>query len=612
MATKVGALSGDGGDPRLSVSREDAIQPERSNDLSPMKEGEAVRFRPQERMLHDVNVTFEEYVYYAEKARLEEENDIDAPETTIRSIIFPSKGGGARQIAEENGEKKVINSDHLSDLSDINLHNAEARAGVSATEWTNASRALRSATAAACFYLITTDILGPFGVGFAIASMGWGQGIGLFTLFGACAGISGYLLWKVFMNVDSYEFPAKNYGDLAFRTWGSWLRYTVNFLQAIQLILSVGVIVVANGLSISQVSQFRLCYVVCCLIWAFAGFILGQIRTLNKLGWMVNFAIFLNLLIMFISMGVMAHSEPDYEAFAGSAGYALGGASVVPVNGTFPPIQRYGGVPPSTNGFVGGINGLMQGVYAYAGAQLFVEFMAEMRRPRDFLKAMWGAQFFIYACYMIYGCYTYYYFGQYSNQIAYQALGPYVWQTVCNMIGVFSGIIAATLYGNIGIKVIYNNVLVELFSAPPLQSKKGRIIWIVLVPLYWSLAFILAASIPDFFGLTTVTAAVCFVQFTYTFPAFIGMGYFVKRGAMLGEQPFDPAVGEPQRQDSGVKRFIRGYFGKYWWLNIILTIYTLGALVVSGLGAYSAIEGLIAAFQTPQITAWTCTSPLAG
>jgi hypothetical protein len=58
-------------------------------------------------------------------------------------------------------------------------------------------------------------------------------------------------------------------------------------------------------------------------------------------------------------------------------------------------------------------------VYAYAGAQLFIEFMAELKRPRDFLKAMWGAQFFIYACYMIYGCYVYYWQGQYSYQVGF-------------------------------------------------------------------------------------------------------------------------------------------------------------------------------------------------
>lgn len=87
---------------------------------------------------------------------------------------------------------------------------------------------------------------------------------------------------KIFLHVDSYHFPAKNYGDLGFRIWGSWLRYIINFLQALQLILSVGIIVISNGQSISQVSKFRLCYVVCCLIWCITGFFLGQIRTLNS------------------------------------------------------------------------------------------------------------------------------------------------------------------------------------------------------------------------------------------------------------------------------------------------------------------------------------------
>ena len=39
------------------------------------------------------------------------------------------------------------------------------------------------------------------------------------------AGYSGYLIWRVFLGIDSYEFPARNYGDLGFRTWGSTARY---------------------------------------------------------------------------------------------------------------------------------------------------------------------------------------------------------------------------------------------------------------------------------------------------------------------------------------------------------------------------------------------------
>lgn len=58
---------------------------------------------------------------------------------------------------------------------------------------------------------------------------------------------SGWLLWKVFMHVDSYEYPAKNYGDLAYRLYGRYFRWLVNFTQGLQLLLSVGSIIISNG-----------------------------------------------------------------------------------------------------------------------------------------------------------------------------------------------------------------------------------------------------------------------------------------------------------------------------------------------------------------------------
>lgn len=44
---------------------------------------------------------------------------------------------------------------------------------VSDEEWMNAQRAIRQAGGAACFYLITTDILGPFGLAYSFATVGW-------------------------------------------------------------------------------------------------------------------------------------------------------------------------------------------------------------------------------------------------------------------------------------------------------------------------------------------------------------------------------------------------------------------------------------------------------
>lgn len=147
--------------------------------------------------------------------------------------------------------------------------------------------------------------------------------------------ISGWLLWTVFLGVDSYQFPATNYGDLAFRTWGRPLRHIVNFLQGLQLLISVGVIVIGNGQALSQMSKFRLCYAVCCLLWALAGFAVGQVRTLQKFGILANAAVFINVLIMFISMGVFAHSPPNYPiSVLGSAGGIVDPTTITPSNAT--------------------------------------------------------------------------------------------------------------------------------------------------------------------------------------------------------------------------------------------------------------------------------------
>ena len=65
-------------------------------------------------------------------------------------------------------------------------------------------------------------------------------------------------------------------------------------------------------------------------------------------------------------------------------------------------------------------------------------------------------------------------------QLAYQGVSPYGWQTVGDMLGVSSGLIAAALYGDIGIKVFYVNVFMEFFNAPSLFTRCGKILWLAL------------------------------------------------------------------------------------------------------------------------------------
>jgi hypothetical protein len=110
------------------------------------------------------------YDYYAARTRAEEEEHVGEIQGTQGwlEMIIPSKSGmGAGGVS--SADKQGADT-----LAHVNLADPERRMQISDEEWTNASRALRTATKSAIFYLITTDILGPFGLPYAFATMGWG------------------------------------------------------------------------------------------------------------------------------------------------------------------------------------------------------------------------------------------------------------------------------------------------------------------------------------------------------------------------------------------------------------------------------------------------------
>jgi hypothetical protein len=123
--------------------------------------------KPQGRKPHDPDVTFEEYYYYAQITR-EEQRNLEAPKTHIVNDILLRK----KKETEHSVEGDVVTTH----LTDKDFTNAANRLEISDEEWANASRAFRSASWGACFYLITIDILGPYGVGFALGTLGWGPG----------------------------------------------------------------------------------------------------------------------------------------------------------------------------------------------------------------------------------------------------------------------------------------------------------------------------------------------------------------------------------------------------------------------------------------------------
>ncbi|KAL8666944.1 MAG: hypothetical protein Q9168_007387 [Polycauliona sp. 1 TL-2023] len=541
--------------------------------------------------LHDPSITFEEYYYHAHISRAHPSESPNASSST------PTNGLSRFLPFRKNDASPAIDDAAMNEKSSDASSPAQSWHNVSDEERIMASRALRTATWGAVFYLITTDILGPFTTAWAFSQMGYAPASILYCVFGIFAAYGGVLLWKMFLQLDSDRYPLRCYGDIAYRVAGSVARHIVNIVQSIQLLFLVGIIIIQNGQGLSQISKGSVCFIILCFVWAIAGAFLGQIRTLRRLGWLAHAAIWLNVLILIVTTAVVFHSDPNYDAALANNDAEKG-----------PKVTTAG--PPEGVGFEGQVVGLMQAVYSYGGAMLFVEFMAEMKRPYDFWKAMVCAQTFIFSCYMLFGFLIYSQQGQFTINPNYQGVSPYAWQTAVNSIALVTTLIAALLYGNIGIKVLYSNILMEFFGFPSLARKTGKLLWVAIVPIYWGLAFVVAAAIPSISNLSGLIAAVCILQFSYTFPPLLMLFHCAQRDAIQeGIEGFDPATGQTTRRDSGMSRWMRG-LRKKPVMNGFNLFFFLGSLATAVLGIYSAVIGLKNAYAETAVSGFSCTSPI--
>jgi hypothetical protein len=323
--------------------------------------------------------------------------------------------------------------------------------------------------------------------------------------------------------------------------------------------------------------------------------VFGQIRTLQKFGHLANLAIWLNVLVIFMTMGEAAHSPPNYIA------------SSLPAN---EPVSHTVWVPDGIT-WITQLNGAMQIVYAYGGAMLYCEFMSEMRRPFDFIKAQLCAEIFIFICYLIFGLVVYSQQGQYVVNPANQGLSKYSWQTATNALSLSSAILAAALYGNIGVKVIYQNVFEEIFHAPSLTSRGGKIAWVFMVPIYWAAAYVLASAIPQFTNISSLVAAVCILQFTYTFPTILYFGMQIQEHARHPDETLDLNTHVVTRVDTwrNLSRWKRG-MKKQWWMKIFCLVFFVCAATCAVLGAYAAIKSIKEGFASGHSTDFGCCSPV--
>ncbi|KAJ6789633.1 hypothetical protein PWT90_08488 [Aphanocladium album] len=562
--------------------------------------------------VRDPSVTFEEYMYWAKLTRSKEAKANTAELTASSGRILRSslKTRPAAEKASSAVVQLVDPGEQNASSNDDDRTSMMRRA--TQEEWTHAERGLRTTSWGAVFFLITTDIIGPMTTPWAFAQTGYGPGVALYTVFGALAAYSGYAIWKTYLGLDSEKYPLLTFGDIFYRLFGAVPRHCVNFMLSFQLMLIVATLILQSGQGISQISQGRdaingdgLCFIVCMLIYTIAGLLVGQVKTLRRVAWLANVCVWVNVAILLICVGVVVHYPPNFKATEASYGRDFGPG----------PIRTFAGQPPAGmasggTGFVASLNGLNQAVYSYGGCMVFVSFMAEMRHPMDFWKSLLCGQAFIYCVYIFFGMFVYSFQGQFAFNPVMQGLSPYTFQTATNVLFLMSGLIAATLYSNIGFKVIYLDIFQEIFKFPPLTERKGKIVWAFCMPVFWLFAFVVAAAVPQLSYVSGFIGAFFILSLTYTAPAVLALGFQLKSDAMVDGEDFDPETRTYSYIDTGLKRHWRAY-KKRPLLNTFNFVFMLGGLVTTALGVYSSVEGLIGAFNGKSVaTSFGCKPPV--
>ncbi|KAG6823905.1 hypothetical protein H0H92_008664, partial [Tricholoma furcatifolium] len=197
--------------------------------------------RGQQSSLNGVNnpkPVFEDFLHYAAiQRRLEDE--YLSPEAKHKQNTWTSRF-----------------SEHKGPNVNIDVRYADFRTVIEDSERVNALRALRTASWISTFYLITTDIIGPSNTPYEIGLVGWVPGILTYFFLYLVAAYCGFILWRLYVRLDSLKYPVKTYSDIAERIFGKAAGHVCTFLQSLQLMFNVGTTCLSNGQIMHQMINY--------------------------------------------------------------------------------------------------------------------------------------------------------------------------------------------------------------------------------------------------------------------------------------------------------------------------------------------------------------------
>ena len=238
--------------------------------------------------------------------------------------------------------------------------------------------------------------------------------------------------------------------------------------------------------------------------------------TLAKIATFSAFFTFISVLLAAIFAGIEDH--PAKYNTGGPKGNFVGEPLVLVV-------------PAAGTTFVSGMNAFLNISYTFIGQITIPSFIAEMKNPKDFPKALWAVTICEIIVFGLVGSVVYAYTGtQYNTAPAFGSLGNETYKKVAFSFMIPTLIFLGVLYASVSARFVFFRIF-EGTRHKGNHTVVGWASWAGILAILWVSAFIVAEVIPFFSDLLSLMSSLFDSFFGFIF---WGTAYFRMRKADYG------------------------------------------------------------------------------
>ncbi|KJR87638.1 uncharacterized protein SPSK_07658 [Sporothrix schenckii 1099-18] len=299
---------------------------------------------------------------------------------------------------------------------------------------------------------------------------------------------------------------------------------------------------------------------------------------LSKLGTASAFFTFISVLLATIFAGIQAHPagydpRPSFTTADGTP--AVGGDPIVTA------------IPVAGTTFVAALNAFMNISYTFIGQITLPSFIAEMKDPREFPKALWACTIAEVILFSIVGAVVYAYVGnQYMTAPAFGSLEP-LYKKVAFSFMIPTLIFLGVLYASVSARFVFFRVF-ENSRHKNDHTVVGWGVWTGILLVTWIFAFVIAEVIPFFSDLLSLMSSLFDSFFGFIF---WGVAYFRMR-----------------KVDGSLELVKQGNIRAILMALLNLAIILIGIFFLTA-GTYASVQSIVDAFNADQVGGvFTCVS----